>query len=372
MGTLPQIMDVRVFHPSTDSAGRGRITYGPSPYPARRWSSSLVLSMNGSGRLNSPLYWLRNSRASDVVWACYDVFGTPLGTRGWVSRTIDTPGLTRSLISAHRSNNMVGTPGEAIAWPESPAECIGDSWGAKSDTPEHHMPDTENIPFGPCGNPRSMWGRYRETFPVRYLRYGHFDQVVMAWARGLPGDDEGIVALDVGGGTSGTSALLHAAVFGRVLALDPFCGAIPAWQRETSWAGLGRESKQCRIMLVVMRGSFNYLSGSDIRQAALALAPGGVLLANTFLSPPDGVRSRPYRDLNGGTGLEVVEYHPHSGGGTVVHRLIPDPGAPGILDASEIRHEIPYRDQSWILSHLPGATIDPYGSNSALITWVRR
>ena len=163
-----------------------------------------------------------------------------------------------------------------------------------------------------------------------------------------------------------------------VFAIDPYC-APPAWQTRIGYGDLpgvagGDDSRGilrgAPIHLAVMRGSINYLSDAEIVAVFRSLAPGGVLLANTFgcsfAAGSGTIRRRQYRTLGGRRGTEIVEPTPTA----IRHTLAPEPSSGGRV----IRHEIGYLTDSR-LERLFRAGITErihYGHNSILIRATRR
>lgn len=153
------------------------------------------------------------------------------------------------------------------------------------------------------------WTAYRETFPDRYIQPGELDELVSQILLKFPKPPA--MCLDIGGGTTGTSALRseNATAF----TLDPHVSP-PPWQTPITW-----DTKET-FDLIVARGSINYLTVEELRKIPRLLKPQGRAIFNTFLTPKE--ISRPFHNsLSGTSGTEFTRIQKRGETETIHHTL---------------------------------------------------
>ena len=143
---------------------------------------------------------------------------------------------------------------------------------------------------------KNDWNKYRDYFPVRYFKQGHFDQQLVEFVK----KNKVETILDIGGGAFGTEVLKQ---FNKqVYLLDPNIKSCPDWMV----ANLDYDHN-LKFDLIVARGSINYLTPDQMSKILLWLKPKGTFLANTFLNPPSkDWTERPVTNKEGDVGLERV------------------------------------------------------------------
>lgn len=164
------------------------------------------------------------------------------------------------------------------------------------------------------------WQSYAETFPSKYVNHTKSDESVEKTINMLPNGS----ALDVGGGVSGTEYLKEWAV--DYYLLDPY---VRSSERQVSWL----EVKNRKFDIILARGSFNYLSITEITTLLECIGERGAFFFNTFLTPKTG--SRRYSSVSG-QGIESFKFVSGKPFGKIIHTLAPDDS--DVL----IRHEFYY------------------------------
>jgi len=199
------------------------------------------------------------------------------------------------------------------------------------------------------------WDTYVETFPERYLRRGHFDDVM---GQRLDKMRQVLRVLEIGGGTTGCPLFQPEPPSNlRVWFLDPLVTKVPDWVVENlGWDQAVKGS--LKFDLVVARGCINYLTPWEIRAIPDMLVPGGLFLANTFGQVREGSRMSAGRK---GLLQESIRWeHPN-----IVHHELTLP------DGCVINHSFFHYTQNQYLVFLGGpeggCLFTSYGDNSLLI-----
>jgi len=160
------------------------------------------------------------------------------------------------------------------------------------------------------------WNKYESVFPDRYLRRTLFDNLKDR----MVGEELNI--LDVGGGINGSLNQEQAENNG-VWLLDPHVDRLPpSYAGKVAW-----RDHEFKYDLIIARGSFNYLTSSEIRIIPQLLREEGCFIFNTFLRPTEIYREYTKNGVLAGIEKTVVqkidEYRTE-----VRHFLIPKNGNP--------------------------------------------
>lgn len=147
------------------------------------------------------------------------------------------------------------------------------------------------------------WNLYRKQFPTRYWKQGLFDNKLIEKLNYWKSKNKKInTGLDVGCGTLGTLVFRDFSIENNIKVdmLDPYVDKKPDWMRnKIDW------DSNDKYDIIIARGSINYLNEVQIKKLKLMLSDGGLLIANTFLSPPTKDWSeRPATNEIGEIGLE--------------------------------------------------------------------
>ena len=164
------------------------------------------------------------------------------------------------------------------------------------------------------------WNTYLDVFPDRYINLGPFDDLINKTVTNLLNKNKTIDALDVGGGKEGTLALKNPNI--KTWLVDPFITNLPEWMI-SNWKNLKAipNDNNQKYHLIVARGSFNYLTGIEMRCICDRLKSGGIFLFNTFMLPKTGERSY----VNSKTQIKGIERY-YDEGRIIRHQLIPENG----------------------------------------------
>lgn len=156
------------------------------------------------------------------------------------------------------------------------------------------------------------WQTYLDTFPDRYTQPGGFDAKIESLL--VEDFKSKCNALDVGGGVLGTQALRKNT--GKTWLSDPYITTCPDWMVGNLFNIM---TIQRAFDFIVARGSFNYLTITEIEKIQSILTPSGVFVFNTFKAAKTGER----RYTNTRTGISGTERY-FDEGGMVRHQLQPD------------------------------------------------
>lgn len=197
-------------------------------------------------------------------------------------------------------------------------------------------------------NNLDMWLSYQQWFPQRYIRHSLLDERVEKFVAQA---DKNTMALDVGGGSTGTLALKNRKI--KATLLDPYV-MTPSWMdNNISWADPSFD----RFDIAVARGSINYL---DEKQIVRMVESSDRFIANSFIVPPsEDWTSRNYTSKKG-PGVEMVRFDKNSG--LVHHLLKPEIG-------EDIGHTFSYYSIDCLKKLIPALEVEQYGKNSMIISY---
>lgn len=192
------------------------------------------------------------------------------------------------------------------------------------------------------------WNNYRNDFPDRYWKSGHFDELLNDFLI----NNNFKTCLDVGGGFYGTEVLKNHQLI--VSFLDPNIDKKPDWMFEKiDWDNLNK-----KYDLIVCRGSMNYLDKRCFELLKNSLNKDGFIIANTFLNPPSNTfTEREIINGNKEIGVEKVRLNDNK----VEHFLI--------YSNKIIEHFFYYYSKNDYDFIFPDNKIIKYGSNSYLLKW---
>ena len=163
------------------------------------------------------------------------------------------------------------------------------------------------------------WNEYRKKFPDRYITEGFFDKEKDLILNSCKGKD----ILDIGGGILGSCNSGQAAN-NNVWLLDPFIDNIPS-----NYKGkIGWDKTDKKFDLIICRGSFNYLTFTQIYSIRNLLKVDGILMFNTFLEAKEIFREYTIKSITSGIEKTVVTETQVAEVKTVHHYLIPYEGLP--------------------------------------------
>lgn len=202
------------------------------------------------------------------------------------------------------------------------------------------------------------WNLYRKQFPTRYWEQGRFDKELSEKLNYWKNKNQKInIGLDVGCGTLGTLVLRDFSIENNMMVdmLDPYVDNKPNWIRsKVDW-----DSKE-KYDIIVARGSINYLNEYQLKKLKLMLSDGGLLIANTFLYPPNKDWSeRSVINENGEIGLERSRLVDN----IVEHQII--------FDNYSVSHTFFYYTKEKYEELLGEIFFDSYSKNSHLLIVIK-
>ncbi len=202
------------------------------------------------------------------------------------------------------------------------------------------------------------WNLYRKQFPVRYWEQGGFDKELVEKLNYWKSKNQKInTGLDVGCGTLGTLVFRDFALENNIKVdmLDLYVDKKPDWMRnKIDW------SSEEKYDIIVARGSINYLSEDQIKKLKSMLSDGGLLIVNTFLSPPTTDWSeRTATNESGEIGLERSRLV----GNVVEHQII--------FDSYSVSHTFFYYTREKYEELFGEVFFESYAKNSSLLIVVK-
>lgn len=205
------------------------------------------------------------------------------------------------------------------------------------------------------------WNKYREYFPERYWMPGEADKIFKKSLEGAKINKENL--LDVGGGEYGTESL--DGMFENHYILDPNIVEFKNKKLKPYGWFILKNSKLLQSLqfdAIVARGSINYLTRHEIISLKAALKQNGIMLFNTFLTPPPITwtkKSYTHKEMF------IEEYARFNfSKNKVEHRLI--------FNGNKIEHTFHYYPE-WFFKEVfgPDLVVHRYGANSVTYEYVK-